>query len=121
MLNLITVHGIIWRKLKRKSNGNQLEINNESSGEHPTVPPKQDKEELGTNKTSIKNQIDISTEDEQNSNSPTKTQTITTSTAKLKLIDSSKDDTTLDTIFRLTGHQKRYLCLFLSDVLRELC
>lgn len=94
-------------EIEKESNGNQLEINNESSGEHPTVPPKQDKEELGTNKTSIKNQIDISTEDEQNSNSPTKTQTITTSTAKLKLIDSSKDDTTLDTIFRLTGHQKK--------------
>jgi DNA-binding MarR family transcriptional regulator len=88
-------------EIEKESNENQLEINKKSEGEQIPVQVSQDKQEIEIKEPSIINQLAIGVVGEGRSSAPE------TNKAKSKHADFSIDETTLDTIFRLTGHQKK--------------
>ena len=98
-------------EIEKESNGNQLVIKEESSQEQANSAPIESKNQIEIVQESIGNQLEVRLlEDEQESHSPTVTPLKNHKPdIEVKVIhaDSSIHETTLDTIFRLTGHQKK--------------
>ena len=105
-------------EIEKESNENQLGINKESNVDQGGAAPKEDKHRIGINKESISNQLVIKRiENEQENNlSNVTTLKINKPDIEVKAIhaDTFIHETTLDTIFRLTGHQKK-IFMFIVD------
>lgn len=88
-------------EIEKESNENQLEVNKESEEKQASIQVSQNKQELEIKEVSIGNQLGVELIGDEYSSVPK------TNKAKSKHSDFSIDETTLDKIFRLTGHQKK--------------
>lgn len=98
-------------EIEKESNGNQLTINEESDSEQKNPAPISNKNQIEVKRESINNQLEITTIEDNRENrlltiTPLKINKPDTEIRSIH-VDSSIHETTLDTIFRLTGHQKK--------------